>query len=118
MELKPKLLALVGYLGLSEEDINDVEEVSDKIYNYYDDTYKILTDEELEDEIDDIVSNIERDVQYEINHINLSDNYNYGYYMDLSVNYDRIEEEVKHNFPDYVRTRTYEEFDEFYIFLM
>lgn len=116
--MEPKLLALIGYLGLSEENNEDIEKLSDTMYDYCGDTYKILTDEELSDEIDDIVSNIERDVQYEINHINLSDNYNYGYYMDLSVNYDRIEEEVKHNFPDYIRTRTYEEFDEFYIFLM
>lgn len=118
MELKPKLLALVGYLGLSEEDINDIEEVSDKIYNYYDDTYKILTDEELEEEIDDVASNIESKVQHEINHIDLSNYYDYSYYIDLSVNYDKIREEVDNNFPYYVGTGTYEEFYEFYIFLM
>ena len=117
MELKPKLLALVGYLGLSEEDINDIEEVSDKIYNYYDDTYKILTDKQLEEEIDDVASDIERGVQYEINYIDLSD-YSYSYYIDISVNYDKIREEVDNNFPHYVGTGTYEEFDEFYIFLM
>lgn len=119
MEYSEKFLAFAEYLGLDEEDYQDIEEISDVEFECYGDTYKVLDDTELDQEI-------ESQIQYEIDNtkdaINRTDLSNlsldYFWNMQLVVDESYIRDNVDGNFPDFIGTGTYEEFEGYYIFLM
>lgn len=122
MQLDPKIEVLAEYLGLDsndEEQINEIKKVEDNLYVYFEDVYKVLTKSETEDEINICVNDIISGVNWEINNVvDLTKHYDNGYYMQVIVNEDLIQKEVEENFPEYIGTDTYEELNNYYIFLM
>lgn len=119
MEYSEKFLAFANYLELDEEDFQDIEEVSDVEFEYNGDTYQILDKNELDKEI-------ENQIQYEIDNtkdaisrVDLSGlSFDYTWNMQLIVDESYIRDNIDDNFPDYVGTGTYEEFEGYHIFLM
>lgn len=122
MQLDPKIEVLAEYLGLDsndEEQINEIKKVEDNLYVYFEDVYKVLTKSETEDEINICVNDIISGVNWEINNVvDLTKHYDNGYYMQVIVNEDLIQKQVKENFSEYIGIGTYEEFNKYNIFLM
>ena len=119
MEYSEKFLILAGYLGLDEESYDEIEEVSDSEFEYNGDTYKILSENELNEYIEDYTQMEIEETQRAINKADLSDlNIDYTWNMELEVDYDYIRKNVEENYADFIGTGTVEKFEGHYIFLM
>jgi len=119
MEYSEKLLAFAEYLNLDEENYDEIVEVSDELFEYEGDEYKILTEEELDSEIKKYVDYEIEITQNEINRVDLSDlNCDYFWNMYLSIDTDYIETNVEENYADFIGSGTVDLFDGYYIFLM
>lgn len=119
MEYSEKFLAFAEYLNLDEENYEDIEELSDELFEYQGDEYKILDKQELDREIEKFIDYESQETQNEINRVSLSDlNCEYYWNMYLSVDEDSIRENIEEDYPDFIGSGTVEEYGEYYIFLL
>lgn len=113
-----KQLILANYLGLSLDEIENIEEESNYNYSYYGENFEIYNQDELDDRIDGIIDDIIYETQWEINNRVDTSDYNYGYYMSVTVNEDAIRYDIENNFGSHIGNYddNYDEFEGYYIF--
>lgn len=116
MENIEKIRTLLTWLGVNdiEEEIENVDELFDTEYEYKGITYKIYSEKELDDEIDDIVETFSNETQYAIN--KLPDDIEYIHYMDIQVDRDFIYEDISENIANYIGVGEVQKYDGYYIF--
>lgn len=119
MEYSEKFLVFARYLELNEDEYDKIEEISDLEFEHNRDTYRILDDNELGQEIENQIKYEIEATQEAIDRADLS-NLDISYYwnMYLSVDEGTITDNINGKFEDFIGSGTYEEFEGYYIFLM
>jgi hypothetical protein len=107
--VNPKILTLSEYLGLEESEILDIKEESPTYFSYDSEDYLILTEDEVNWELDSLANN---DISYFQDRIN-NESFEYSYFY--KVNEEAIRDSINLSS---IGTGDWEEMDEYYIFKM
>jgi len=98
-----KHLILASYLGLSKDQLDEIEESTDDEYIYEGEKYLVYTETQTDDIISDLIEDKISDVQWDIdNKIDLYEQYDNGSFMYLSVDKDAIEDYINNEFGYYI----------------
>lgn len=116
MENIDKVKTLLNWLAIEDidEEIEYVDEFFDIEYEYQGITYRIYSEEELDNELTRIVKDFAKCTQQAIE--NLPDDIEYRNYMTIGVDDDAIYEDILENIANYVGVGEVQEYDGYYIF--
>lgn len=126
MEIIEKLKVLAKYLALSPDQIEDIIAVDEEnsIFEYEKDDYKVLTDDEVNIKIDDIVKSqvdetldaLNKLTQKELSDALEASGLEYYYNLKFAVNENAILDDIEDSYAQFLGSGTVEIFEDLYIF--
>lgn len=105
-EFDEKVLALAEYLGLEEDEVQNIEEESDVVYSYGGLDYYVLDQVEADDKLEEYV----QDMIYEVENLLNKRLIEYSYYLKVD------EDAIRENYDYDEISENWKEVGDYYVF--